>query len=130
MTKGIGVWIDHRRAVVVCISEMGEEVKIITSEVDKHVRHSVNPSEPGSAEDVRDRQYQNHLNSYYDTIINSIHDGDSIQVFGPGEAKGELAKRLEKKTHGQPITCVDTVGKMTDGQISAKVREGLRNMAA
>ena len=46
-------------------------------------------------EDVRDRQFGNHLNSYYDEVIAAIRGADSIQIFGPGEAKGELEKRLE-----------------------------------
>src|SRR5512143_3874566 len=97
MKKGIGLWIDHRKAVVVIVSDEGEEVKEITSHMEKHVRFSSGNSEDGSAEDVRDRQYENRLNSYYDTVIAVIRDGDSIQIFGPGEAKGELEKRLEQE---------------------------------
>ena len=80
-------------------------------------------SEAGSSEDVRDRQFGNHLNSYYDAVIAVIRDGDSIQIFGPGEAKGELEKRLESKGLGGRIVGVETVDKMTDRQIAAKVRD-------
>jgi hypothetical protein len=44
-------------------------------------------------------------------------------LFGPGEAKGELKKRLERKKMGGRIAAVETVDKMTDGQIAAKVRK-------
>lgn len=54
------------------------------------------------------------------------HDGDSIQIFGPGEAKSELEKRLKSKELGERIIGVETVDKMTDRQIAAKVRERLR----
>jgi hypothetical protein len=126
MKKEIGLWIDHRKAVVVMVSDEGEEVKEITSYMDKHVRFSSGASEDGSSEDVRDRQFENHLNSYYDAVIAVIRDGDSIQIFGPGEAKGELEKRLESKELGGRIVSVETVDKMTDRQIAAKVRERLR----
>jgi len=72
---------------------------------------------------VRDRQFGNQLNSYYDAVIAVICDGDSIQIFGPGEAKGELEKRLESKDLGERIVSVETVDKMSDRQIAAKVRE-------
>ena len=123
MKKGIGLWIDHRKAVIVIISDEGEEVKEITSNIEKHVRFSGGASEGGQGEDVRDRQFINHLNSYYDTVIAVIRDGDSFQIFGPGEAKGELEKRLEHEGLKEHILAIETVDKMTDRQIAAKVRE-------
>jgi hypothetical protein len=123
MKKEIGLWIDHRKAVVVVISDDVEEVKEITSNMEKHVRYSNDTSEGGSSEDVRDRQYENHLNSFYDSIIAVIRDGNSVQIFGPGEAKGELKKRLESEGFKGHILGIETVDKMTDRQIAAKVRE-------
>jgi len=124
MKKQIGLWIDHRKAVIVSITEAGEEIKKITSNMEKHVRFTNgNGSEDGSSEDVRDRQFGNHLNNYYDEVLAVVRDADTIQIFGPGEAKGELEKRLEHaglKTH---ILAIETVDKMTDRQIAAKVRE-------
>ena len=126
MKKGIGLWIDHRKAVVVLVSDEGEVVKEITSDMEKHVRFTGGASTDSSSEDMRDRQFGNHLNSFYDAVIAVIRDGDSIQIFGPGEAKGELEKRLKSKELGGRIISVETVDKMTDRQIAAKVREHLR----
>ena len=124
MNKEIGLWIDHRKAVIVMVSDEGEEVREITSHMEKHVRFSSgNNSEDGSSEDIRDRQFGNHLNNYYDEVIVLIRDADSIQIFGPGEAKGELEKRLESKGLKGRIVSIETVDKMTDRQIAAKVRE-------
>jgi hypothetical protein len=123
MKKEIGVWIDHRKAVIVLISAAGEEVQEITSHMEKHVRFSNGDSATGSAEDIRDRQFENHLHSYYDQVIAAICDGDSIQIFGPGEAKGELEKRLVSKALGGRIVGVETTDKLTDRQLAAKVRE-------
>jgi hypothetical protein len=126
MKKEIGLWIDHRKAVVVIVSDEGEEVKEITSHMEKHVRFSSGGSEDGASEDVRDRQFGNRLDSYYDAVIAIIRDGDSVQIFGPGEAKGELKKRLESGGFKGHILGIETVDKMTDRQIAAKVRERLR----
>ena len=123
MMKDIGVWIDHRKAVIVIISDKGEEVREISSNMEKHVRYSNDASEDGAPEDTRDRQFDNQLNAFYDAVVAVIHDGDSIQIFGPGEAKGELKKHLENKGLKQHILAIETADKMTDRQIAAKVRE-------
>jgi hypothetical protein len=128
MKKGIGLWIDHRKAVVVLVSNEGEKITEITSDMEKHVRFAEGATMAGSSEDMRVRQFGNRLNSFYDAVIAVIRDGDSIQIFGPGEAKGELQKRLESKGLGGRIVDMETVDKMTDRQIAAKVRERLRKM--
>jgi hypothetical protein len=124
MKKQAGLWIDHRKAVIVIISDEGEEIMEITSNMEKHVRFSGGDgSEDGSAEDVRDRQFGNHLNNFYDKVLAEIRDVNTLQIFGPGEAKGELKKRLESENFIGTILAVETMDKMTDRQISAKVRE-------
>ena len=126
MTKEIGLWIDHRKAVIVIVSDNGEEVKEITSHMEKHIRYSNDYSQGGSSEDIRDRQFGDHLNTYYDAVLDAVRDGNTIQIFGPGEAKGELKKRLESGGFKGHILAIETVDKMTDRQIAAKVRERFR----
>jgi hypothetical protein len=128
MKKIAGLWIDHRKAVIVIVSEAGEEIKEITSDMEKHTRFTGgNASMDGSTEDVRDRQFGNHLNTYYESVIAVIRGVDSIQIFGPGEAKHELAKRLEHDGMKDCISSIETVDKMTDHQIAAKVREHIQS---
>ena len=96
--------------------------------MEKHVRFkSSNASEKSAGEDVRDRKFGNHLNSFYDDVIAYIRDADSIQIFGPGEAKGELEKRIAHEGVKARILATETVDKMTDRQVSAKVREQYTN---
>ena len=128
MNKRVGLWIDHRKAVIVMIKGEQEELKKISSNMEKHVRFSSGDgSEDGSSEDVRDRKFGNHLNSYYDEVIAYIRDADWIQIFGPGEAKGELEKRIKHEGLKAHISAIETVDKMTDRQISAKVRNAAQN---
>src|SRR4029079_7793681 len=75
------------------------------------------------ADDSRQRAFTGHLNIYYDAVIACVREAESILIFGPGEAKGELKARLEKNKLGERIAAVKTTDKMTDRQISAKVRE-------
>lgn len=130
MKKEIGLWIDHREAVIVILTDAGEEVRHLTSNSGKHIRysgssHSKTPQglKEVTSEDGRDRKFGNDLNKYYDEVIAVIRDADSIQIFGPGEAKGELEKRIEHEGLKARLLAVETVDKMTDRQISAKVRE-------
>ena len=123
MHKQVGLWIDHRKAVIVLITDEGEEVKKIVSGMEKHVRFAGHAAEGGAGEDVSDRKFGNHLNTYYDQVVAVVRDADSIQIFGPGEAKGELEKRIEHEGLKAHILAVETVDKMTDRQITAKVRE-------
>lgn len=122
MKREIGLWIDHREAVIVILADEGEETKRIVSDIEKDVRFSGGAQEV-TAEDMRDRRFTNHLNKYYDEVIAHIREADSILIFGPGEAKGELRKRLESEELGGRIVGIETVDKMTDRQIAAKVRQ-------
>ncbi|MBP2681503.1 MAG: hypothetical protein H6Q78_1366, partial [Candidatus Krumholzibacteriota bacterium] len=56
-------------------------------------------------------------------VIASIGGAESILIFGFGEAKGELKKRLQRKNLGERIAVLETVDRMTDRQIAAKVRQ-------
>jgi hypothetical protein len=126
MKKQAGLWIDHRKAVIVVLSDgvEEEEIKKIESGMEKHIRFTGGDgSEEGSSEDVRDRQFGNHLNSYYDQVIAVVRNAEFIQIFGPGEAKGELEKRLKNEGIKEHAISVETEDKMTDRQIAAKVRE-------
>jgi len=88
LKKEIGLWVDHRKAVIVIVTEEGEEIKEIISNTEKHIRFTGGTaSEDGSTEDVRDRQFGNHLNSYYDRVVAVIRGADSIQIFGPARPK-------------------------------------------
>jgi hypothetical protein len=132
MDTQAGLWIDHRQAVVVILSDQGDEIKRITSNVEKHVRysgssHTQSPDgHDDAAEDIRDRRFNDHLNRYYDEVISLLHDADSILIFGPGEAKGEFQKRLENLAGTKPMITVKTTDKMTEGQIMAEVKQNFR----
>jgi len=122
MKNKIGVWIDHRKAVIVSVTEEGEKVQKITSLVEKHVRFAGGAAELGQGEDVHDRQFGNQLNGYYDDVIACFGEAESIFIFGPGEAKIELEARLEHAGMKESVVEIETVDKMTDPQIAAKVR--------
>lgn len=127
MKKTVGLWIDHKKAVIVFIAGRNTEIKLVSSKIEKHHRQSgvVMP-----ADDVRQRELTGHLNSFYDQVVSFIRDAESILILGPGEAKGELRKRLEKDNLGRRIVGIKTSDKMTDNQIVAMVRGHFLNRPA
>lgn len=122
MKKEVGLWIDHREAVIVTVAAKGEEIKRISSDMEKHERFSAHAPE-GSPEDRRDRRFGEHLHQYYAEVVAALHDADSILILGPGEAKGELEKQLVHEKLSGRIVGIETVDKLTEPQIVAKVRQ-------
>ncbi len=130
MKTKVGLWIDHRKAIIVAVTDKGEEIRLIISKVERQLRRSGDSPLRGAydekqvpARDSRQRTFTAHLNIYYDAVIACIRDAESILIFGPGEAKGELKKRLKKDNSDGRIVGVETVDKMTDHQVAAKVRQ-------
>lgn len=129
MKPGVGLWIDHRKAVVVVITGKGEEIRQIRSNVEKQLRphggaRSKTPYGPQDAppDDMRERAFTGHLNNYFDRVVSCIGDAESILIFGPGEAKHELRKRMDGNRPSGHIIGVETVDKMSDRQIASAVR--------
>ena len=130
MKNNIGLWIDHRKAVIILVSDAGEQIKGIASQADRQPGriNGGRSNEPFEslqvpADDTQDRKFERRLNTYYDEVIACVHEAESLLVLGPGEAKGELIKRLEKWKPSGRMVNVETADKMTDRQIAAKVRD-------
>jgi hypothetical protein len=130
MKRQVGLWIDHYKTVMVTLANEKEETREIRSNVEKNfkVLSSAASGEPvlspvPAAEEVKQRTYMVHLNEYFDGVISLLRNADSIFIFGPGEAKLQLKKRLENSELSGRINRVDTVDKMTNHQISMKVRQ-------
>ena len=119
-----GLWIDHRKAVMVIVTNRGEEMHEISSHIDRSTRGKDGKGfGDGSRQDMRDRKFWTRLNRYYDSIITILRGADTILIFGPGEAKEELVRRLERAGLKERVLAVETVDKMSDREIAAKVRK-------
>lgn len=130
MKRKVGVWVDHRKPVIVFLAGQEEEIRHINSNVEKQIQRAKGSRSGGKFESQivpsDDRQqsgFTEHLNTYYSEIISCIRDAESILILGPGEAKVELKKHLEHERLGGHVIGVETTDNMTDPQIAAKVRQ-------
>jgi hypothetical protein len=122
MNKKVGLWLNRNKAVIVSIANKTEGRRIITSDMEHYVLYSTVVPGDGSPEEIRDRRFWNHLGEYYDKIVAHIRDAEEIQVFGPGVAKYELEKRLEREGLAIHIISMEDAEIMSDLQIGIKVQ--------
>jgi hypothetical protein len=130
MSDKAGVWIDHRKAVVVALAADAARTVVILSNVAKHLERSGDRPSRGRfearqvpADDNQQRALTGRLNIFYDAVISALFKLEPLLLFGPGEAKHELHKRLKKMKRDAHVEAIETEDKMTDPQIVAKVRE-------
>jgi len=129
VTHHAGIWIDHRKAIIVELTPDGETIKTVQSQVEKHPERGGDSPMKGSyearqvpADDSRQRALTGDLNNYYDAVITALPRDVSLILIGPGEAKGEFHKRIVKTLPAAQISAVQTADKMSEKEVIAKVR--------
>jgi len=131
-----GVWIDHHKAVVVLLTDDGQEMLQIRSDQRASARsppglrakNSYTPNDLAvggkfAVEGKREPKVMVQLNEYYDEVIACVRDAQAILILGPGEANGEFRKRIANQKHRGHISEMKTVAKLTDEQITDYVRQ-------
>ena len=134
MEKLYGLWVDHGKAVIVSLMNENHKVIHVESDIEGHFRlkddsQSISPSnlQGNTIESKMDSRYRNHLNIYFQHIIDLLKDAKRLFIFGPGEAKIELKKMIEKnKQFSNKISDIETTDKLTEPQIVAKVKKYFR----
>ena len=121
MKTAVGLRIDYKEALIVTCMNQRDQIRRIPSHVEEIVADA--DVTHVSQQERHDLRLDAHLTKYYGKVIGAIRHADAILIFGPGEAKGELKKRLKKANLSGRIVGMETVDKMTDHQIAAKVRQ-------
>jgi len=121
MNHKVGIWIDHKKAVIVSASGDRVTAETLESDVGPHTRYS-GPQEGGGEKKYGDRHRQ-HLDRYYDEVIGHLGQPEAVLIFGPGEAKLQLKERLSRsETLAKRIVGIETTDKLTDPRIVARVK--------
>jgi hypothetical protein len=139
MQKSIGIWVDHRRAVIVSL--MGEHQSIET--VDSGV-HSQPANESGGRgaggqnskgagnptripEGEEERNFDQHIKKFYREVESNLDGAVSILIFGPGQARMELKKHLESNKRFSDINIeTEAADRMSTEEATRKTREHFR----
>lgn len=130
MKKKIGIWIDHKEAILVAIEGDQTTVERIESHAESHFRPSggwkaagTSVAQSVSREQKADERRKHQFHNFYEMVIKKAGKADNIFILGPGEAKLELAKEIKKikGQHGR-IAAVEASDRLTENQIVAKVK--------
>lgn len=117
--KTVGLWIDLQKAVIVSATEQVVDIEFVNSYIDSR-RWQLDVWELPPA--IRQRMSDDQLARFYKNVSGCVLDARSILIFGPGEAKSELRKRLDTDNYSGTIVGFESAGRMTESQIVNKVQ--------
>jgi len=127
MNRNIGLWIDHKQAFLIWHDR--KKVEVIPSNLEPRTHFSGGTRIGGRYNQRVDSElryndrYKNQLSKYYQQVISTIQNADSIFIMGPGEAKLELEKAIKRrKDMLSKLLKVETADKMTRKQMVAYVK--------
>jgi hypothetical protein len=134
MDRQLGLWIDHKQAYL--IRNGTKKVEVIPSNVKRRAHFTGGARISGSYNQNLDSElrhndhYQLQLGKYYAQVIKTIQNADSILLMGPGEAKLEFKKEIQKHAdlRGRLVK-VEPADKMTINQMLAHVRLFYENLS-
>src|SRR6185436_16691247 len=92
MSQDVGVWIDHKKAVIVSIAAGEVTTRTLESDVGSHPHYS--GAQEGGGEKKYEERHNQDLARYFDDVIGQLGKPDAVLLFGPGEAKLQLKERL------------------------------------
>jgi hypothetical protein len=104
-------------------------VEHIESHAESHFRPSggwkaadTSVAQSVSKEQKSDERCKYQYHNFYQMLIKKVGKSDNIFIFGPGDAKLELAKEIEKiKGQHNRIAVVEASDSLTENQIAAKL---------
>lgn len=125
MGQEVGIWVDHKKAVIVTISGGHVSTKTLASDVGPHTHYA--GSQEGGGEKRYEERQSHALDRYYDNVIGQLDEPDALLLLGPGEAKLQLKDRLSRSNVlSETVVALESTDKLTDAQIVAKVKEHYR----
>lgn len=134
MDRNVGLWIDHKQAYLIWNEE--GKVEVIASRIEPLAHYSGGTqlggklNQKADSETRRSDRFRLQIKKYYQQVMTALKDASSIFIMGPGEAKIEFQKAIQKSKDLQKrLLKVETTDKMTKNQMIAYVREFYKNQA-
>ena len=133
MKKKTGIWVDHKKAIIVSLNGEKENVIEIESNIENAVYHdkegnkgTFSGSHHGNSETKFEERKKNQLNDFLKEVIAKIKETDELYVFGPAETKTKLEQKIysEKSFDISKLKSVATAdSNMSVNQIIAMVKK-------
>lgn len=122
--KKLGVWMDHASADLMEFNEASITADTITSEFTSQEKSQ----SLGKSEHIMHNQEQGMHKEYYKKLGEAILQYDNVLIFGPTNAKAELANLLKADHRFSNIQIeVKPADQMTEPQKQAFVRDFFSN---
>jgi hypothetical protein len=131
MKKQTGIWIDGSKAIVVTLADGQETIKEIPSDIENRIHHKSEGDKGtfmGNRHINHEKKFEerkkHQIDHFVSKVVDQIKQDDALYVFGPGELKLVLKKRIEKEGHLiSKLHPVETADSMTLNQVVAQVKE-------
>jgi hypothetical protein len=111
MARYVVLWTNHKRAIIVSITDGVEAILHVKSKGDGGV----------------EEKWRQHRGEYYRKVIRAIQDAQEIFIFGPAQAKMELKIEILKSALlSQRVAGTEMADTMTEDELVARAREMCR----
>lgn len=127
----MGIWIDHNLAKLVEVKD-GRQIASTTIESNAEPRHRSTgqtgvplPGHIGGNTESHDRNRRTEeLHRFFDHVMDRIPETAEVMIMGPGEARLELADRINRKSRlGARIISSESASRMTINEIFGRICE-------
>lgn len=131
MKKQTGIWIDTARAVFIQLEEKDAKLKEILSDIENSIHHEgegqkgsfMGSTHINNEKGIFERKKQQ-VDRYLDEVVDQLRGANEIYIFGPGEIKKHLEKKIkDHRELASSLLSVETSDSMTDNQLIAKVKD-------
>lgn len=137
MKNRIGIWLDSKKAVILSISNKGEELVKVKSEIESKVRfygETKKVTRMGNMfidpEKTKEQRRLHQMKNYIREIVSNLKGASEIYITGPAQTKLILNQELQtKKYFSDKVIAVENSDSMTERQICAKIRNYFTSVA-
>ncbi|WP_166264660.1 hypothetical protein [Marinobacter caseinilyticus] len=102
-----GVWMDHRKAIIVRLETGEPQIVTVTSDAHRpskssggHHQKAPNAHQDVVAEDHRQHRYLQEMNTFYEKIFQHLLTADEMLLLGPGQSKKKFNHFVEQRHPG------------------------------
>ena len=127
----MGVWLDSEKAFFISLTDEGESIYKISSDVESRVRfpgekkpyHRFGRLNVSPQKKTKERK-KHQLADYFVKVMDNLRDADEIFLFGPSITKEWLEKEIKKHADiSKKLIGIENADLITEKQMIARAKE-------